>query len=340
MGCVATTARFFGNGKLGRRRWKEALTEVSAELQQFSAGYRAHGWQETIGSSGTIKAIGNILAGMKLTRGAITDVGLRKLRDALLEFDDIDAIKLPGLSDDRKPVIAGGVLVLEAAFNELAIARMQVAETAMREGVLYDMVGRAQDRDPREASIEALSTRYGVDVQQAQRVKATALALFDQAARGWDLDDEARLLLRWAARLHEIGLSIAHSQYHHHSAYVAEHSDIAGFATQEQQAIAGMLRCQRRSLSLHCFEKLPERMRQSTLRLTLLLRLAVLLHRSRSHDPRPPPPPRLQPLGSGYVLSIAPDWLDAHALTREDLDAEVDYLRDVGLELRLSAGDE
>ncbi len=335
MGCVASTRRFFANGKLGRKRWREALTEVSAEFQQFGAAYRARGWQEVIGSSGTIKAIGEVHRTMKLSRGTITREGIGVLRDALLESEDIERIRLPGLSDERRPVIAGGLLVLEAAFNELGLDSMQVSDTAMREGVLYDMLGRAQQRDPREASVTALARRYGVDTKQAERVEATATGLFDQVCDVWDLDDQHRLMLAWAARIHEIGLSIAHSQYHQHGAYVVANSDIAGFSNQEQHTLAALLRCQRRSVSLLAINDLPQRLVDPTLRCVLLLRLAVLLHRSHADPPLPP----LQLLvGARQLkLSLGRNWLDGHPLTRSDLDAEREHLADIGHTLSVEA---
>ncbi|MCM2338324.1 MAG: Ppx/GppA family phosphatase, partial [Lysobacter sp.] len=119
LGCIATTRRFFDNGKLSRKRWKDALAEVTAEFQQFASTYRALGWQEALGASGTNKAIGEICAAMKLTKGAVTAQALPVLRDRLLQADRIDAIELPGLSAERRPIIAGGVLILEAAFNAL-----------------------------------------------------------------------------------------------------------------------------------------------------------------------------------------------------------------------------
>ncbi len=336
MGCVASTRRFFGNGRLGRKRWRDALTEVSAEFQQFGATYRARGWQEAIGSSGTIKAIGDIHRAMKLSRGVITREGLAAVRDALLEFETIERIRLPGLSEERRPVIAGGVLVLEAAFAELGLDTMDVSETAMREGVLYDMLGRAQHRDPRDASVAALAQRYDVDRVQAARVEATALMLFDQVRDTWDLDDGHRLMLAFAARIHEIGLVIAHSQYHAHGAYVVEHADIAGFSTQEQQALAALLRCQRRSLAMNAINALPERMVEPTLRCVLLLRLAVLLHRSHAVDA---PPECVLGVGARQLqLRLSRRWLDGHPLTRSDLDAEREYLADIGHVLSVQAG--
>lgn len=335
MGCVASTRRFFGSGKLSRKRWKEALTEISAEFQQFAVAYRARGWEETIGSSGTIKAIGEISAAMKLSRGAITDQAIAGVREKLLDFERIDDIALPGLDADRRPVIAGGLLVLEAAFNELGLKRTIVSKYAMREGVLYDMVGRAGDRDPREVSVQALAERYGVDFEQAGRVEATALALFDQVATSWQLAPDDRRMLAWAARVHELGLAIAHSQYHVHGAYVVENSDIAGFSRQEQQLLAALVRCQRRALPLAAIQALPERFEQTALRLALLLRLAVLLH--RSHDGDPIPVADLGAEGKALTLTVSEPWLDAHPLTRADLDTERELLEDLGIKLAVAA---
>jgi exopolyphosphatase/guanosine-5'-triphosphate,3'-diphosphate pyrophosphatase len=336
MGCVATTRRFFGDGKLSKKRWKEGLTEISAEFQQFASTYRARGWQEAIGSSGTIKAAGQIVAGLKVARGAITAEGIAAARDAMLEFDSIDEMKLPGLSEERRPIMPGGLLILEACFAELALKRMQVCQTAMREGVLYDMLGRATHRDPREASIAALATRYGIDTEHAARVEATALSLFDQAATDWALEPEDRLMLAWAARIHEIGLVIAHSQHHVHGAYLIENSDIAGFSRQEQQQLAALVRGQRRGFSVTTLEALPERLQQPTTRTLALLRLAALLH--RSHEKQPLPDMALRVSDRKLELRAPDLWLEQHPLTRADLDTESEYFADVGLRLAVLKG--
>ncbi|HET6397387.1 MAG TPA: exopolyphosphatase, partial [Pseudoxanthomonas sp.] len=281
-GCIASTRRFFPTGKLSRKKWKDALTEISAEFQQFAGLYRTLGWQEALGSSGTHKAIGEICAAMKLTKGAITAEALPQVRDRLLQAGSIDAIDLPGLSSDRRPIIAGGVLVLEAAFQALGLQKLLVSKAAMREGILYDMLGRGGADDPRDASVEALTRRYGIDEAQAARVEATALRLFGQVAEAWQLDDDDARMLGWSARLHELGLAIAHSQYHVHGAYVLEHSDIAGFSRQEQQVLAALVRTHRRNVPRSAFDALPDRLLLSARRKAALLRLAVLLH--RSHD--------------------------------------------------------
>lgn len=129
---------------------------------------------------------------------------------------------------------AGGLVVLQAAFNALAIDRMQASRAALREGVLYDLLGRAGERDPRDSSVDALMTRYGADREQAARVEHTTLALLDQVAQAWHLDGDDRRMLAWAARTHELGLAVAHSQHHLHGAYLIEHSNIADFSRSEQ----------------------------------------------------------------------------------------------------------
>jgi len=331
LGCIATTRRFFADGKLSKRRWREALTEISAEFQQFAAIYRERGWKEVYGSSGTIKAVGEIASKMKLSRGQISDTAVEQICDRLLGFDHVADIRLAGLDDDRRSVIAGGLLVLQAAFNELDLKRMQISKTAMREGILYDIIGRASDEDPREDSVSALMQRYDVDREQAQRVEATALDLFDQIAKDWELGDDDRRMLAWAARIHEVGLAIAHSQHHVHGAYLIEHSDIAGFSRQEQKMLSVLIRCQRRNLSRNAVDSLPDRLSLPGLRLIVLLRHAVLLHRGHERDALP----RLKLKVDARTLELrAPrNWLDRHPLTGSDLDAEANYLADAGFAL-------
>ena len=336
VGAIATTRRFFADGELGRKRWKGAVAEVSAEFQQFAGTYRSLGWDEALGSSGTAKAIGEICAAMKLTKGAVTAEALPQVRDRLLMAERIEGIDLPGLSSERKPIIAGGLVVLEAAFEALGLTRMAVSKAAMREGVLHDMLGRGGSGDPREASVTALTERYGIDRSQAARVEETALRLFDQVARHWLLDADDRLMLARAARLHELGLAIAHSQYHVHGAYVIEHSDIAGFSRQQQQFLAALVRTHRRRIPKSAFDAVPERLLPSARRLTALLRLAVLLHRGHGGEPIPELAARAQ--GETLVLTLSGRWFEARPLLKSDLGGEPAYMQALGISLQVEAG--
>ncbi|MDF2817629.1 MAG: exopolyphosphatase [Stenotrophomonas rhizophila] len=331
-GCIASTRRFFPGGKLSKRRWKDALTEIGAEFQQFATKYRALGWHEALGSSGTHKAISEICATMKLSKGAITAEALPQLRDELLKAKRIEDINLPGLSPDRRPIIAGGILVLEAAFQALGLQKLLVSKAAMREGILYDILGRASENDLRDESVDALTLRYGIDTVQADRVQRTALDLFAQVEDSWNLDPDDARMLGWAARLHELGLMIAHSGYHVHGSYVLENSDIAGFSRQEQQLLAALVRSHRRNVSKSAFDALPERLLLPARRMTALLRLAVLLN--RAHEDTPVPALELSADDSRMSLILPQAYIDARPLLRADLIGETDGMAGLGVQFR------
>ncbi len=331
-GCIASTRRFFPGGKLSKKRWKDALTEIGAEFQQFANKYRALGWHEALGSSGTHKAISEICATMKLSKGAITAEALPQLRDELLKAKRIEDINLPGLSADRRPIIAGGILVLEAAFQALGLQKLLVSKAAMREGILYDILGRASENDLRDESVAALTQRYGIDTVQADRVESTAMNLLGQVEESWQLDPDDARMLGWSARLHELGLMIAHSGYHVHGSYVLENSDIAGFSRQEQQLLAALVRSHRRNISKSAFEALPERLLQPARRMTALLRLAVLLN--RAHEDTPMPALELTVDDARLSLILPQAYIDARPLLRADLIGETEGMAGLGVQFR------
>lgn len=330
-GCIASTLRFFPGGKITRKRWQRARGELGVLLQQFVEDYREAGWHDAYGSSGTAKSVGAVVQAMKFSDDGITPSALASLREALLEQGRIDTLKLPGLSEDRAPILAGGVVIFEAAFEALGIERMRISESSMREGLLWDLVGRARGSDPRTASIDALAARYGVDRAQARRVESTALSLFDQVADPWKLDAEARELLCWAARVHEVGLAIAHSQHHHHGAYILRHADLAGFSRQEQQLLAAIVQMHRRKPDKKVISALPTRYRKLARHVTALLRLAVLLRRARR--PESLPPIRLEATSQKLQLTVPATWLGQHPLSDADLNQEQAPMTELNLKL-------
>jgi exopolyphosphatase/guanosine-5'-triphosphate,3'-diphosphate pyrophosphatase len=334
VGCIASTLRFFPGGKLTRKRWLRARREIGVLLQQFAEDYREAGWADAFGSSGTAKSIGAVVQAMKLSEDGITPAALAAVRDAMLEQGQISTLKLPGLGEDRTAVFAGGLAIFEAAFESLGIECMRICESSMREGLLWDLIGRAGGSDPRTASIDALASRYGVDRQQVQRVESTALALFDQVAPAWKLDASAREWLSWAARVHELGLAIAHSQHHRHGGYILRHADLAGFSREEQQLLAAIVECHRRKPDKALLSALPTRYRQLARQVTALLRLSVLFRRARRAEPMPLM--RLAGTRQRLRLSLPADWLDQHPLTEADLEQEREPLADLGLNLELS----
>lgn len=335
VGCIATTQRFFPGGRLTRKRWQQARGEIRLLLQQFEQDYREAGWQSAYGSAGTAKAIGSIVQAMKLSEDGITPDALASVREALLTQGHVNALKLPGLTEDRAPVIAGGVVIFEAAFAALGIQRMRVCESSMREGVLWDLLGRAGGSDPRTDSVDALARRHGVDRAQARRVESTALLLFEHLAHSGKLEPEAREWLAWAARVHEIGLAVAHSQHHHHGAYILRHADLAGFSRQEQQLLAAVVELHRRKPHRKVINALPQRHRLLARQVTALLRLAVLLRRARRAESLPTM--HLTASRQCLQLALPAAWLSRHPLTAADLEQEKGYLKELGFTLELSA---
>ncbi|MFZ2235859.1 MAG: Ppx/GppA phosphatase family protein [Dokdonella sp.] len=334
MGCVVSSLRYFADGKYTQKRWRQALTEIEVELQQFAAYYRSRGWIEAIGSSGTARAIEAICVANAWSEVGVTPEALLQLRLAILDAGSVENLSLPGLSEDRVGLIAGGAVIMEAAFSALGITRLMVCETAMREGLLYDMLGRASDRDPRVGSISALAKRYNVDAEQSLRVRETAQMLFDQVASSWGLGALEREVLGWCADIHEVGLAIAHSQHHQHGAYIVANSDMAGFTRQGQQVVATIIRSHRRKPQRCQFDSLPARFQRDARSLTGLLRLAALLQRGRSNDALPV---ICLDTGERSLKMVFPDgWLDRHPLTRADLEQERDYFKHLDIKLQVA----
>lgn len=332
-GCVSLTRRFFGDGKLTRKRWKKALSSVLVDLQELRLRYLGIGWDTAIGSSGTIRAVEEICRRQGWVERDIRADALLLLRDRLLQFETIDAVRLPGLSERRHPVLAGGLVMLQACFEALEIDTLKVSPYALREGVLADMLGRLEQRDPRDKTVEAFMSRYSVDNGQVERVKRTALTAFDKVADSVSLRPIHRQLLGWAADLHETGLGVSHSQYQLHSGYLVENSDMAGFTRQEQLFLATLVRHHRRAIPRGFTDNLPTRLHEP-LRMTLLcLRIGCILCRSR--DDTALPAFRLNVSDNTVTVGLPTDWMEAHPLTLFDLQQEARDLKATGLLFRL-----
>lgn len=332
MGCVGFTEQFFHDGKISRKRMNNAKIAAGLELQSVDATLRNQGWERAIGASGTIRSIAGILNEAGWAHGPITAEGLTKLEQSMLTAGRLERLELPGLDADRRPVFAGGFAILSTVFERLGIDEMWVSPTALREGLLYDMLGRLQDEDPRDRTIAVLATRYSIDQAHADRVQATALGLLGQVVDDWDLkSQDAAHALAWSAQLHEIGLAVNYTGHHKHGAYLVASSDLPGFSRDEQALVAALVRGHRRKLDPSFFEKLPDELQEPAIRLCALLRLAVLLNRNR--DPQVVALPHVSASGHKIKLTFHDDWLDAHPLARADLEREQRLLKSVGIKL-------
>lgn len=326
MGCVSFRNLYFSEGKITRRQMDRAVTHGAQELLNIRQRFRSLGWQSAVGSSGSIKAISMVLATLKLTNGSITLVAMRELRRRLVDMGSTEKLGELGVRADRQSIFPAGFAILMAAFESLGIEDMTYADGALREGLLYDIAGRIQHEDVRDRTIQGLQDRYQVDQDHARAVEETAVAAFEQVADSWNLrtlaDEE---VLRWACRLHEIGLSISHSQYHKHGAYLLRYSDLPGFSQQFQRELATLVRGHRRKFSPAIFEAIdnPEDIRRLRY-LCILIRLAVLLQHPRNQEA--PPDFHLEAQGDRLTVRFPKNWLDHRPLTRADLDNERDYL--------------
>jgi exopolyphosphatase/guanosine-5'-triphosphate,3'-diphosphate pyrophosphatase len=334
MGCVSATGRHFSDGVISSQAMSRAELYAALEVRPVRELFRATGWDRVVGSSGTIRAIRDLVVAEGWCDDGISAAALERLSRALVEQGHSDRLDFRSLSAERRPVFAGGVAVLRGVFTSLGLERMGVSDEALREGLLYEMMGRVRRGDVRERTVSTMMRRHRVDRPHALRVEATALDLFARAREPWGLDDgEHQALLRWAARLHEAGLAVAHSQYQKHGAYLLLNADMSGFSRREQALLSTLVRGHRRKFPAAEFEALPADTRQPVRRLCVLLRLAVLLHRSRSSEVKP----ALELTVAGETLNVGfPDgWLDTHPLTRAELDEEAGRLAAAGLELRL-----
>jgi exopolyphosphatase/guanosine-5'-triphosphate,3'-diphosphate pyrophosphatase len=331
IGCVSLSQAYFADGRISDKAMRRAETYARLELQPVEAQFR-RGWEMVIGTSGTIRSVRTILRAEGWTDGTITRAALERLREALVDAGDVDDLDLDGLNPERAPVLPGGLSVLGAVFEALDLERMQVADGALREGLLYDLVGRLTHQDVRDRTVSALGARLHTDAVQAERVAHTAADCLRQVQRAWSIDAAAARMLGWAARLHEVGLVIAHNQYHKHGAYLVEKADLPGFSWSEQRLLAALIRGHRRKFPQDVFAALPRSQRTGAVHLCVLLRLAVLLHRARQDIELAGL--RLRAGRRGLQLKFARGWLRRHPLTAVDLELERDWLGAAGLRLQ------
>ncbi len=250
MGCLSYSLKFFADGKIDKPRMKAAELAARQELAGIVHAYRAAGWDEAVGSSGTARSMENILRENGFADEGLTREGLERLRALLIKHEKADPDRIAGLRPNRAPVLPGGLAIMSAALDELGIEATKVSEGALRHGVLYDLLGRVQHRDMREATVTQFVRRYHIDAAQAERVRNLSLKIYDALAPGAERDEDVdRLVLEWAAKLAEIGLSIEHAQYHKHSAYVLSNADMPGFSRMEQARLARVVLAHRGKLS-------------------------------------------------------------------------------------------
>jgi exopolyphosphatase/guanosine-5'-triphosphate,3'-diphosphate pyrophosphatase len=334
-GCVSYSMRFFPGELCTKGAFREAELAARRLFEVVSREIRRTGWQEAIGSSGTARALAELLEQNGFSDHGITIDGLERLKSALIRAGRTTDLRLAALKPDRIPVLPGGLAIMRAAFDELSIERMSVSDGALRTGVLYDLLGRARHEDMRDTTVREFMQRYGVDELQANRVGQLATALWQgleaapRAPRGPGHQATGELLA-WSAQLHEIGLSISHNGYHKHGAYILSNADMPGFSRREQSTLAALVLGHTGKLA---------KMKGAATALPdwyplICLRLAAVAYRSRSVEAAPPL--RLYQDRSRLVIELPRPWLEANPLTDYDLRQEIEELVRFGIHVDLA----
>jgi len=340
IGCVSYSQEYFPDGLVDAHSFKQAQTAARREIQAISTQFKKMGWKQSIGSSGTARAIAELIAlngfdgvphdlPVSGAGGVITREGLQLLKKSLIDSEYVDKSTLIGLKGDRKPVLPGGLAIMIAAFEELDINRMEVTEAALRLGVLYDLMGRSQHHDMRFVTVEQFMQRYGVDRQQAKHVSETAVHFLNQFPKPKHEDRKDNLhLLSWAAKLHEIGLTISHNGYHKHSAYIASHADMPGFSRLDQARLAALLLGHTGKLG-----KISVGSAYIDWRMLFCLRLAHVICRRR--DDEPIPDILVKEIEGGYLLKVSKAWAKNNPLTQFGLEKESTDWQKIGREFQI-----
>lgn len=332
MGCVTISQNFFKKGKISRKAFKKATLFAEQQLEPFQGKFNSRHWEEAIGASGSLKAISNVLQTLGWSDNGITMSGLEQLVGHLLKLTHTEQIIFPALSVERRPVFIGAVVIVYASFKSLNIEQMTVSDGALREGLIYDLLGRIYDHDIRSQTSRMIAERYHSDKKHSEQVKETVRYMVQQLDEHPCFKEQSDSLqfLEWAADLHEIGFEIAHSQYHKHSAYIIENGDLAGFSKQDQLVLSRLVRSQRKKFCTERFDDLPMPWRQNAPVMAIVFRLATLLHRNR-HNSRPEFTISIDQ--NQVALKFSSQWLTESPLTQADLEQEVSYLKEAKFNL-------
>jgi exopolyphosphatase/guanosine-5'-triphosphate,3'-diphosphate pyrophosphatase len=324
IGSVSLSLRYFEDGRYTEAAFRAAQVAAGAELEEALEPFASRHWREALGSSGTVGAVSQLLAASGVSDGRITPDGLRWLMERCLQAGRVDRLELPGLKDDRRAVIGGGIAILYTLAMHFGIEVLLPARGALRQGVIFDLDERLHATaaphdglDIRDASVRELQRRFMVDTHQAARVAKVAAALHAQCQPR--AGREARRELLWAAALHEIGMMVSHHDHHRHSAYLLAHVDAAGFSQSQLRRIGELVLGQRGGL-----RKIENSLTQESVAWQVLcLRLAIIKCHARADVSAEVM--SLRRSGNEAVLEVPADWAQAHPRTlyllREEAEA-------------------
>jgi len=328
MGCISGTRTWFPDGKITRDSFDKAYYAARLELAPVESQFRSLGWKEATGSSSSIKTLYNILR--ELGYDSITRKGLAFLKTELLRCKRASSLSLPTLKPDRATIFPGALVIVCALFDSLDIDSMSFSSGALREGILYDMIGRNSHEDVCLRTLSAMQERYGVDIDYSIQVKAHLSTLLATTRHAWKLTPQDEQLVHGAAMVHEIGMTISHHQFHRHGAYILSNADMLGFTRRQQEHMALLVQGHRRTFPVQALLRL-DKDGITLSRLMVLLRLAILL--SQRYGDRQMPACTCQVSGSRVCLSFPDHWLANNPLTHARCKKEQQLLVRAGYNL-------
>ncbi len=333
MGCVSYTQKYFTDGVINKKNWKRALIHALQELNPFIQTFKKQGWEHSVGASGTMRATASILEANQWSLTGITATGLEALKQRCLDLGHISELShLSGLSEQRRPVFIGGLVIVYALMKAFNIEQMDVSAGALREGLIYEMLDGPKNTSVTQRSIRKLCEQFTIDAVQAENVQRHSEDILSHL--NFKIKKRILMLLNGAIKLHELGLSIAHSQYHKIGAYVIQHADMPGFSNQQKTVMATLVRLHRRKISKSVLASLTTRQHEVVVPLLVVMRLAVVFARNRHFEPVPLE--RVHLSRGTLLLDINPEWLVDHPLIKADLKDEIKRLKTMSIELLLN----
>ncbi len=339
MGCVSFAKKFFPNGVISQQHFHHARQAALMKIEDLAFEYRHLGWDVVLGSSGTIKTVYQVIMSNIDPNGMITPQRLNQLIERTLQSSHFDELKLSGLIEERADVFVPGLAILSAVFETFDIQQMRYSDGALREGVMYSLEKNFQVTNIRQRTALGLAEQFAIDLAQAERVYQSAKLLGSQYTH-WqkpELAEEMSEILLWAAKLHEVGIVINHKGMQKHSAYILQNIELPGFDKEQQRLLTTLVRYQINLFKLSDFTKFSRYHEQDVLALIRLLRLAIMLNKSRQATEKTERISlKTDRSLSHWQITFANNYLTHTPLVHNELKAEKRLLNEIGLELHFN----
>lgn len=335
LGCVTFNQQYFPNGSLNKQNFSSAIAAAEQKIAPIVSEYQALGWQCALGGSGTMQALAEIL--MHNHQPAVISLAyMREVRALLETFNCIEDVKIPGLTHERSPVIASGLSILIALFQQLSIKQLQLSNGALREGILYEMLPHSRTKKIRQRTISALAERFHTDKQHAHRVKQQVMFIHQKVQTNWQIkQDNAFQILLASCDLHEVGLLLEYKKHQLHNAYILQNADLAGFSQADRELLVLFVLLYKGEVTKPLLSQQSVTSSQQATYLLVILRLAIILCGRRKNNALPDY--EITVSENNIALNLPHDWLTAHPLIADELSLETELLAPLNIALSVTS---